>query len=502
MVKANKEVLPEHIVRRSDNKRLMVDIKVPAHLRPVIGVTNLRRSLGSSDLTREVRNNAAVIIAEFLQQLAGAERQLAEKDEATRAENERADARSYLDGFGATDEAKLIDLLDFAASGWPNAEASEAVLEEAARRVSSARDSVVEMVRVEQYISVTSARLDTARRLIERLRAPVTPIMSDAFDATLTVTELFNRFLKTETKSKDTARQYRAAQDLYLSNQQDIPINKITRQNARDYRDYLHSRTDLSHGTCDQRLKKLRAAFNFAVNEGYVPSNPFNNLAVDENTKKGHGNELDRSYIAPAMVNVTLTEILPKFFKSDSMRWPFLFYFFTGARAEEICGLRVDEVVEQWGVRCIHIRPRTEDNRTVKTDEARFTPIHDFLWNDLGLEEYVAERKRAEKTMLFDFPQWRGSDYAAQYQERMAKLRKAIEDKRGIDLGDQHTLRHNLNNLMKAAGVEEEYRNLMLGQAAKGRTNAGYGTRDATLDILRKKLHTIDISPYDFSKLR
>lgn len=502
MVKSNKEVLPEHIIRRSDNKRLMVEIKVPAHLRPIVGATNLRRSLGTTDFTREVRNNAAVIIAEFLQQLSKAERQLVAKDEAVREENRRADARSYLDGLGATDEAGLIDLLDFAASGWPNAQASEAVFEEAVRRMSATQDTVAEMVRVERYISVTSARLDTARRLIERLRAPVTPAMTDAFDATLTVTELFNRFLKTETKTKDTERQYRAAKELYLANQQDAPINNITRQNARDYRDYLHSREDLSFGTCDQRLKKLRAVFNFAANEGYIQSNPFNNISVDENTKKGHGNELDRSYIAPEILNITLTEILPNFSKSDSMRWPFLFYLFTGARAEEICGLRVDEVVEQWGVRCIHIRPRPEDNRTVKTDEARFTPIHDFLWKDLGLSEYVTARKRGGKTMLFDFPQWRGRDYAAQFQLRMSKLRKPIEDKRGIDLGDQHTLRHNLNNLMKSAGVEEEYRNLMLGQAAKGRTNAGYGTRDATLDILRKKLHMIDISPYDFSKLR
>lgn len=495
--KPTPETLPEHIARRSDNRKLLVDIKVPSHLRKIVGATNLRRSLGTTELTSETRRKASTIIGEFLTRIADAERQLDRDAADRRAANLRDQRDGYLFSMGIRQDATLPDVLDFAASGWPNPEATELVVEEAVKRLS---DTPNNLIIVERYIDITAARLDIARKVLERLKAPPTPKMVAAFESTMTVTTLLDKFLKTNKKTKDTERQYRAAVSLYLENQSDLPITQVTRQHARDYRDYLHSRADLTYGTCDQRLKKLRALFHFGASEIQIP-NPFKDIAVDANTKEGHGNELDRSFVPPEILNITLTEILPTFGPNNSFRWPYLVCFFTGARIEEVCGLRMDEVGEHWGVNCIHIRPRKEDNRTIKKVEARYTPIHAFLWNELGFGKFVEDRRKAEKVMLFDFPQWRKKFYSAQFQERMTVMRRPIESARDIDLGDQHALRHNLNTLLMAAGVRDEYRQLILGHAVKGRTNAGYGTKDATLEHLRDALGQIELASYNFSKL-
>lgn len=480
---------------------LYVDIKAPAQLRPLLGFTNYRKSLGSKELDKRTREKATGIIAEYHRLRREAEEKLtATETRRQKLELERA-RRSTLATFGFADEKDLTEFIDFCASGWPNAETSDEIFTEAVRKLTAAKSSMRMLADVENYIRVLSTRLDTARRLVEACKITPMPDVAQAFDKTITISRYLNHYLGTDQKTKDTERQYRSSIDLFLSHIQDKPIHEVTIEDARSYRDYLHNRRDLSYATCDQRLKKLRAVLNFAVNERRIDNNPFTSIKISRNTKKGHGTEIDRSYVSPDVLNVTLNEIIASFPADSSMRWPYLLMFFTGARIEEVCGLQLDEVGNHWEVNCIHIRPRVNDNRTVKTQEARYTPIHRFLWNDLGFGYFVQARKAQGARMLFDFPQWRKNFYSAKFSDRMTTLRAPIERARKIDLGDQHALRHNIINLLRAAGVSEEYVCLIVGQKYGSRTNAGYGTRDTTLEHLRDAIHRIDLKRYDFAQL-
>ncbi|MGY0787957.1 tyrosine-type recombinase/integrase [Azospirillum argentinense] len=494
-------------VRRQPNGKLYVDIKVPSRLRSLVGKTNLRHSLDVTSLDASAKRAATAKIAEFQALIANAERRLTEQAAAHKRQEEKDEQSRYLEFFGIENHTELGELIDFGAANWPHPDTGDAVLAEITNRIRSSKQPEGEFGILERHAVTLSARLEYVRKIIDAAKKGEnthhSPRLTASLDKSLTVTGLLKKFNETTTPTPDNFRQYKTAVALFCESERDKSIHSIDRDTARRFRDYLHGRTDLAYGTCDQRMKKLSALFNFAHRENLTElANPFSGMELSKATKEGHGDEDPGKYLEPSVVNTYLTEILPQFGFDNSMRWPFLVMLHTGMRVEECCGLRVDEVVQQWGVDCFHIRPRKEDNRTIKSGKARFTPIHHHLWDALGFRAYVKDRRDSGKAMLFDFPQWRRQKYSAKFQEDMSKLRKPIEKARGINLGDQHDLRHTLVTLLREAGVSEEYRCLIVGHSPKSGVNAGYGDKDAVLDHLRSALHKMDLSRYDFSALR
>ncbi len=260
---------------------------------------------------------------------------------------------------------------------------------------------------------------------------------------------------------------------------------------------------DFTPGTCNQRMKKLTALFNFAIRYGLSEKmNPFSKMHVSVDAKGNHGTPNARRGLSDEVVNIYLIDILPRFPFNDCMRWPTLIMQQTGMRVEEVCGLRMDEIVTHWNVNCFHIKPREPDNRTIKGgNKARYYPISEHLWNTLGFSKYVAEKKKNGHQMLFNFPMRRRNRYSDLFAERMKKIRTDIEKERGIELGDNHEFRHTLNTLLTEAGATDEIRCLIAGQATGSRVNAGYGDRNAGLQYLLNALNSINLSRYDYSKL-
>lgn len=515
--------IADYVYVRKETGYLFVAITVPPELRAFVTggpKSKLSKSLGvPPPMTGEAKRRATQAIAEFQTEIEAARKRYEALEARNRADEAKRDAQRNLqalgffgadgyvggedDGFPDPPPPTLSDTLDFVASGWLNQEATTDVLNETVERIKTARDSTAQLSKVEAYISAEAAKLDAARSVLDSLKVTATPKVEEALDSTLTVSRLLEKFLKDHPKTTDTERQYRTARDIYLENQDDKTIQKITRSDALAYRTYLQGRADLTFGTCDQRLKKLRALFNYATRElRTLTHNPFEGIQIDPKAKTGHGKKLDRASITPEPININLTEIIPKFGRDDSMHWPYLIAFFTGARIEEVCGLRLDEIGTRWDVNCIHIRPRSEDNRTVKTEEARYTPLHRFLWNDLGFGEFVDARRKANETMLFAFNRWKKKYYSGKFSAKMTELRSVIEKERNIDLADQHSLRHNLTTMLRNAGVQEEWRCLLVGHRYGSKANAGYGVNDGALTHINDALHKIDLSDFDFSKLK
>ncbi len=362
----------ENVIQHA-NGRWYVDIRVPTHVRAVLGV-NYRRSLGSKVLDRATKAKATSYIAEFHQRVKEAEKEITERAEMDRQRalfeemqrkrrDEEEQRLATLEFYRFADPKKHIsEFIDFAAGGFPNAETSEEIFNEALRRLTKGKNSAKLLNDVEAYILCETQRIETARRLVEAAKIPQTQSVVTAFDKTLTVTKLLEKLNKTEPPKPDTLRQYRTAVSLFIERCGDKPIVEIDRNTARAFRDFLHEREDLSYGTCDQRMKKVRALFNFAVREGFIVApSPFDGLNVNKEVKEGHGESDPGKYLPPEIVNVYLNDIIPRFPFESSMRWPILIMFFTGMRVEECCGLRLDEVVNHWGVNCFHIRPRPED---------------------------------------------------------------------------------------------------------------------------------------------
>jgi integrase len=490
-----------HVYKRP-NGIYQVEIKVPLKLRGLIGCINLRQSLGSRVLDASTRRKADPIITDFLSRIAKAEQQIAGAESDRRAELEQEENQRFLRGMGMYHETPLTEMIQFAASGWPNKEASDNVFAEIVNRLRASKNPAKEVAKIEAFTKTISQQLEAVKRVLGEAEAKPSTATVKTLDSVLTITGLLEKFAATETPKIDTLRQYRTAVKLFCDSQSDMAITDIDRTAARGFRDYLHKREDMSFSTCDHRLKQISALFNFAVRDNFgIQTNPFTGMKVKEATKQGHGEAKPRDYVVPEVINVYLTEFLPQFGFHDSMRWPFLIMQQTGMRIEEVCGLRLDEILTPWGTLCFHIRERPEDNRTVKTKDARYCPISDHLWETLGLRKFVEARKKAGETMLFDFPRWRGKHYSGKFSEKMTALRAAYGEKHTLDLADQHSLRHTLNTLLQEAGISHEQRCQIAGHAFGSRINAGYGDRDASLAHLKAAINSIDLSRYDYSKL-
>jgi len=427
-----------HVYKRP-NGIYQVEVKVPVKLRDLVGSTNLRQSLGSRVLDASTRRKADKIITDFSSRIDKAEQQLEAAKSEQHAEMVQEENQRFLRGIGVNRDTSLIELIQFAASGWPNKEVSDDVFAEIVSRLRASKNPAKEIARIEAFTKALSQQLEAVRRVLGEAETKPSATTVKTLDSVLTITGLLDKFAATETPKMDTFRQYRTAVKLFCESQGDMAITEIDRTAARDFRDYLHMREDMSFSTCDHRLKQISALFNFAVRDNFgIQANPFTGMKVKEATKQGHGEAKPRDYIVPEVINVYLTEFLPQFGFHDSMRWPFLIMQQTGMRIEEVCGLRLDEILTRWETLCFHIRPRSEDNRTVKTKDARYCPISDHLWETLGLRKFVEARRNAGETMLFDFPRWRGKHYSGKFSEKMTAMRAAYGEKHTLDLADQH----------------------------------------------------------------
>jgi hypothetical protein len=181
-------------------------------------------------------------------------------------------------------------MIQFAASGWPNKEASDNVFAEIVNRLRASKNPAKEVAKIEAFAKAIFQQIETVKRVLGKAEAKPSAETVKTLDSVLTITGLLDKFAATETPKTDTLRQYRTAVNLFCDSQGDIAITEIDRTAARDFRDYLHRREDMSFSTCDHRLKQISALFNFAVRDNFgIQANPFTGIKVKEATKQGHG---------------------------------------------------------------------------------------------------------------------------------------------------------------------------------------------------------------------
>lgn len=80
--------------------------------------------------------------------------------------------------------------------------------------------------------------------------------------------------------------------------------------------------------------------------------------------------------------------------------WIPLVLLYTGARSNEICQLRTDDVVMDGDVTCIHIKEDLARLQTTKDHKNRVVPIHPHLIG-LGFLEYVQQQRRRKSDRLW-----------------------------------------------------------------------------------------------------
>lgn len=157
--------------------------------------------------------------------------------------------------------------------------------------------------------------------------------MSIAF-ATLTT-----QFLERPGLSQNTIRSYESALLPLLQKWGASPLNSLTRQMVEDY---FNSLTHLSYVTHNRHQTIIQSVFNFAIEQGYLQSNPLSHLKrrKPDQQKGEHGSDEITRYLNPQQLKLLYSLLEP----NSRLHALVLLLHRTGARISEALALNLKDV--------------------------------------------------------------------------------------------------------------------------------------------------------------
>jgi integrase len=214
--------------------------------------------------------------------------------------------------------------------------------------------------------------------------------------------------------------------------------------------------------------------------------------------------ELNRMFAAPIYVGweseSRWTEPGGTILRQSAKFWVPLIGLFSGMRLGEIIQLRVADVKEKDGIQYFDVTPDgpdladdeavdTEEEKSLKTSSSRRgIPIHKKLF-DLGFEEFLAFRRASGSSRVFPEYEKAKDDgsWSKQFSKHFTRFRESIGVTRpGVRF---HSLRHNVEDALRNAGVPKEVRDAVQGHGENGVSREyGSGYYLATLDKAVQKI--------------
>jgi integrase len=147
----------------------------------------------------------------------------------------------------------------------------------------------------------------------------------------------------------------------------------------------------------------------------------------------------------------------------DAFYWVPLLLYYTGARREELCKLRPDDIHGEAGIPHIWI-DFTEFGRIKNDHSVRPVPLHSELVR-LGFLEFVVECRRRNYDVLF--PELRPTNDVQTFGDVYYKnVWKNLKEKGGLTTeATNHGMRHRFSSELKVKEVFSEFRRDVMGQA-------------------------------------
>jgi integrase len=244
-----------------------------------------------------------------------------------------------------------------------------------------------------------------------------------------------------------------------------VAFREVLRAEGRDIR------------TINKHMSTLKSIFEHGRNDGLFPAaipNPFHGKTVAM-TKL----ELERRKRVPykpeefqAILDGMSFNARPRSHSIDSaLPWVTLIAAFTGARREDICSLRVEDVAEHEGVLSFAFGHGDYVGKTVAAAK-RLTPVHSTLVL-AGLLRYRDNLKAGEKWLFPGLsakpsrPDKRGGNLGDRYRDL---LQRVGVTRHGLNF---HAWRNTVITALQRAGVVVEDRELIVGHEGRG-VNRGY----------------------------
>lgn len=255
-----------------------------------------------------------------------------------------------------------------------------------------------------------------------------------------------------------------------------LAVESITRQHARDYRDLLTER-GLAKDTVENKIGFLATLVRHGMVEIVedLQRNPFEKIAVTGGT--GLRPKKNRRAYTIAELNQIFAgglytgELKVRGQLLEAAYWLPLLGPFVGARIEEICQLRVEDVHRVNGVWCLRICDLDEDQKLKNDGSFRRVPLHEEVIR-CGFLRHAAQMKLAGHKRLF--PSLLNENENGVYSNAAGKWFGRYLDSVGLSDHrlDYHSYRYFFRQQCSLCGVEEEPRDALTGHWV-GKSDSG-----------------------------
>mgnify|MGYP005987148379 CR=1 FL=1 len=253
-----------------------------------------------------------------------------------------------------------------------------------------------------------------------------------------------------------------------------LPKEFITKQKAIDLKASILKVKTVT--TFNRYLKYFNAFYRWVLaNNAQITVNPFEGLRVTEKKVSVTGK---RNAYTPEQLK-QLFKLAEKYGKNDIRYWLIMIGRYTGARMNEICQLKPEDVTST----AIHIR-----GEQLKTANAnRSIPTHPKLI-ELGLLDWV--NKCTGKRLFHEWSVVRGSysHAASKWFSRNNPFKSSNKGQKSEV--DFHSLRHTVATELKSAGVASQYAAQILGHSNGNITYDRYG-KDVNYQMLKSAIESI-----------
>ncbi|PBB88011.1 tyrosine-type recombinase/integrase [Mesorhizobium sp. WSM3876] len=258
----------------------------------------------------------------------------------------------------------------------------------------------------------------------------------------------------------------------------DRTLVSLTREDARDVRDYLVRDEGMKAATVRRYMNDIRALINLGMTELGLKdamSNPFLNLTIKGAEAAATPAVDERKPIPEAMMGPLRERIVVHAGEDLSRIWRIAEG--TGCRLGEVTGLLVADVVLDGTIPYLNLVPHA--HRRLKTAaSARRVPL---IGDALAAAKEAVEAAGDGSILFARYGRARGSDAAS--AALMKHVRVITDDPKIV----VHSLRHSVEDRLMLAKVDEFDRKLILGHSSGGMTGR-YGGPDARLKVAERGL--------------
>jgi len=316
---------------------------------------------------------------------------------------------------------------------------------------------------------------------------------------------------KVKPRPANTLREFEHALEWFMQLHGDLPVAKITRRHAREFREALQdvplrrsgklrkatlpeivqwtkqhpTAQRISAATVNKLLGAVQALAVWSRNNGLIPdelpwADPFADMRLEEARPEREAWQLEELQVL--FSSPVFTEGLrPEGGRGEAAFWLPLLALYTGARLNELAPLTVADVSTDEASRTVMItikEVREEGRRLKNVGSRRVVPVHTNLLR-IGFMEMVEHVRKREgaKGRLFPLltPGPKGG-----FGEAWSKWFGRY--KRGLGITNNasvfHSFRHSFKDGLRAASVAEDLNDALCGHVGHGGVARNYGAKD------------------------